>query len=81
MNAFFLLFYEQDSSYIHCNGIRCRGGVGMLVVEENSVYEIDEECLKTRQVPPACGVYEKIRKEEKQITKRTNEAMGGQDRS
>lgn len=33
----------------------------MLIVEENSVYEIDEECLKHRKVPLECGVYEKIR--------------------
>ncbi|MGN0142126.1 MAG: hypothetical protein ACI4AD_07850 [Roseburia sp.] len=32
----------------------------MLIVEENSVYEIDEECLKHRRVPKECGVYEKI---------------------
>ena len=32
----------------------------MLVIEGNSVYEIDEECLKRRQVPKECEVYEKI---------------------
>ena len=32
----------------------------MLVVENNSVYEIDEECLKRRSVPEECEVYQKI---------------------
>lgn len=31
----------------------------MLVVENNSVYEIDEECLKRRSVPEECeGIQE-----------------------
>ena len=32
----------------------------MLVVENNSVYEIDEECLKRRSVPEQCEVNKKI---------------------
>ena len=35
----------------------------MLVVENNSVYEIDEECLKRRSVPEECEVYKKIVRE------------------
>lgn len=35
----------------------------MLVVENNSVYEIDEECLKRRRVPEECEVYKKIVRE------------------
>ena len=35
----------------------------MLVVENNSVYEIDEECLKRRSVPEECEVYQKIVRE------------------
>lgn len=35
----------------------------MLVVENNCVYEIDEECLKRRTVPKECEVYEKIVRE------------------
>ena len=35
----------------------------MLVVENNSVYEIDEECLKRRSVPEECEVYQKIARE------------------
>lgn len=32
----------------------------MLVIEDNSVYEIDEECLRTRKVPKACHTLEKL---------------------
>ncbi len=35
----------------------------MLVIEDNSVYEIDEECVKRKKVPEECQVYQKIRKE------------------
>ena len=35
----------------------------MLVVENNSVYEIDEECLKRRSIPEECEVYQKIVRE------------------
>ena len=37
----------------------------MLVVENNSVYEIDEECLKRRSVPEECEVYKKSVRERK----------------
>ena len=35
----------------------------MLVVENNSVYEIDEECVRKKKVPKECGIYEKIVRE------------------
>ncbi len=35
----------------------------MLIIEDNSVYEIDEECVKRKKVPKECGVYEKLLKE------------------
>lgn len=38
----------------------------MLVIENNSVYEIDEECLKKRNVPKECAVYEKIVRERRE---------------
>lgn len=45
---------------------RERHGKQMLVIEGNSVYEIDEECLKRRKVPKECEVYEKlVKKREK----------------
>lgn len=45
----------------------------MLVIENNSVYEIDEECLKQRQVPKECEVYQKLvqeREKKKEVQKR-----------
>lgn len=33
----------------------------MLIIEENSVYEIDEECLKKRKISAECGVVEKVK--------------------
>ncbi len=35
----------------------------MLVIDENSVYEIDEECLKKKKVPKECEIPEKVKKE------------------
>lgn len=32
--------------------------MGKLIVDGNSVYEIDEDCLKNRYVPEGCKVYE-----------------------
>lgn len=37
----------------------------MLVIEDNSVYEIDEECVKRKKVPTECRIYEKILQEQK----------------
>ncbi len=31
--------------------------MGRLVIDGNSVYEIDEECLKRQQIPAECGEY------------------------
>lgn len=50
--------------------------MGKLIVDGNSVYEIDEDCLKSRFVPEGCKVYEafekSVRKEqqEKEIKRR-----------
>ncbi len=37
----------------------------MLIIEGNSVYEIDEECLKKRRVSEECEVYQKLMSERK----------------
>lgn len=37
----------------------------MLIIEDDSVYEIDEECIRKNQVPPECMVYEKLLKKSK----------------
>lgn len=44
----------------------------MLIVENNSVYEIDEECLKRRKVPEECEVYQKL------VQKRANNKYGSE---
>lgn len=33
----------------------------MLIIEDNCVYEIDEECLKKRKVLDECKVIEKVK--------------------
>jgi len=38
--------------------------MGRLIIDGNSVYEVDEECLKRRNVPPECKVYEAVEKTE-----------------
>ena len=40
-----------------------------LIIDGNSVYEIDEECLKRRSVPPECGVTEAIERQQKKENK------------
>lgn len=35
----------------------------MLIIEENSVYEIDEDCVRKKKVPPECKTAEKLRQE------------------
>ena len=32
----------------------------MLIIDKNSVYEIDEECLKRKKVPKECGTVEMV---------------------
>lgn len=45
------------------------GFVIMLIIENNSVYEIDEECTKRKKVPKGCQTYEKLNmKQEKKHT-------------
>lgn len=36
----------------------------MLVIEDDSVYEIDEECVRKKGVPKECKVYEKLQQRE-----------------
>lgn len=37
----------------------------MLIIDENSVYEIDEECLKRRKVSSECNVIEIVKEYQK----------------
>jgi hypothetical protein len=32
----------------------------MLIIEGDSVYEVDEKCLESRKIPQECGIYEAI---------------------
>lgn len=34
--------------------------MGKLVIDGNSVYEIDEECARRRKLPKECGIYEHL---------------------
>jgi hypothetical protein len=38
--------------------------MGRLIIDGNSVYEVDEECLKKRKVPAGCQVAEAIRRQD-----------------
>lgn len=45
--------------------------MGKLIIDGNSVYEVDEECLKKREISPECEVPAKVVKEQKQQEKRS----------
>lgn len=49
--------------------------MGKLIVDGNSVYEIDEDCLKNRYVPQECRVYEAF---EESVRKEQQDAQGKQ---
>lgn len=40
-------------------------GKGMLIIDENCVYEIDEDCLKKCNVSAECNVIEKVKEYQK----------------
>lgn len=40
--------------------------MGRLIIDGNSVYEVDEECLKKKKVNPECRVKEAIERQEAQ---------------
>ena len=37
--------------------------MGKLIIDGNSVYEIDEECLKKRKISPACRIKKALKKQ------------------
>ena len=37
----------------------------MLIIEDNSVYEIDEECVRKRKVPEKCQTAQKLQMQKK----------------
>jgi hypothetical protein len=46
--------------------------VGKLIIDGNSVYGVDEECLKKREVPAGCKVAEAIRRQEQERKEKKN---------
>lgn len=44
--------------------------MGKLIIEGNSVYEVDEECIKRRAVPESCEVLEAIKRMEQRAKER-----------
>ena len=50
--------------------------MGKLIIEGNSVYEVDEECIKRRAVPESCEVLEAIKRMEQREKERG--VVGGQ---
>lgn len=59
----FLTSYENSKQSMH---ILKQKAMGKLIIDGKNVYEIDEECLKKRKVPPGCKVEEAIRNQKKQ---------------
>ena len=48
------------------NHIRvCGMEIGMLIIEGNSVYEIDEECVRKRKVTEKCQTAQKLQMQRK----------------
>jgi hypothetical protein len=46
--------------------------MGKLVIDGNSVYGVDEECLKRREVPAGCKVEEALRRQEQARKEKKN---------
>jgi hypothetical protein len=47
----------------------------MLIVDEDSVYEIDENCIRRKKVPEECRIYEKVVSEKKKREQRKGKAQ------
>ncbi len=43
--------------------------MGKLIIDGNSVFEIDEECLKKKKIPQDCDIEKYISKKKKSNTK------------
>ncbi|MCI8391223.1 MAG: hypothetical protein HFI35_11215 [Roseburia sp.] len=42
----------------------------MLIIENNSVYEIDEECIRKKGAPKECHTAEKLQKRQRELRER-----------
>lgn len=45
--------------------------MGRLIIDGNSVFEIDEECIKKKRLPKNCDIDKYIKKEVKKKEKKT----------
>ena len=50
--------------------------MGKLIIDGNSVYEIDEECLRKTHVPENCGLYPKQEQDKKEENNRWDNRKG-----
>ena len=51
--------------------------MGKLIIEGNSVYEIDEDCVRKRKPSPGCGVYEALQNAAKEESKKDKKESKG----
>lgn len=54
--------------------------MGRLIIDGNSVYEVDEECLKRKKIHPACGIQEALERQEREhktTVKKTQDQESG----
>ncbi len=47
--------------------------MGKLIIDGNSFFEIDEECIKKKRISPKCGLEKYIHVEDKQEEKTNHE--------
>ena len=53
--------------------------MGKLIIDGNSFFEIDEECLKKKRVLKKCGLDKYFREEDKYMTKNKTERKNKQN--
>ena len=54
--------------------------MGRLVIDKNSVYEIDEECVRRNHVPKECQIYQFLQEQEEQKDRRPEKRQNGKNR-
>lgn len=55
---------------------KTKGLIFMLVIDNNSVYEIDEDCIRKKKLPKECGVCDKVLQEIQKNEIRTGKKKG-----
>jgi hypothetical protein len=45
----------------------------MLIIDDDSVYEIDENCIRRKKVPEECQIYEKMVYEKKKCEQKNKQ--------